>query len=116
MHLFFEMSRGQPDIGRSIQYFHSGQCVYEPDIIRSIHGFWADFSRAIKGLGLLVRLSRKEQEVFLMRKLVSILYSLARLLNDVTTLLSFNPVRIARRVKNKFVGRTLVSKVWRFPF
>ena len=51
-----------------------------------------------------------------MRKLVSILYSLARLLNDVTTLLSFNPVRIARRVKNKFVGRTLVSKVWRFPF
>jgi len=51
-----------------------------------------------------------------MRKLVSFLYSLARLLNDVTTLLSFDPVRIARRAKNKIVGRTLIRKVWRFPF
>lgn len=51
-----------------------------------------------------------------MRWLVSFLYHLARLLNDITTLLSFDPVRISRRVKNKIVGRTLVSKVWRFPF
>ena len=51
-----------------------------------------------------------------MRKLVSFLYSLARLFNDITTLLSFDPVRIARRLKNKVVGRTLVSKVWRIPF
>jgi hypothetical protein len=51
-----------------------------------------------------------------MRKFVSFLYSLARRMNDITTLLSLDPVRIARRVKNKFVGRTLVSKVWRFPF
>jgi hypothetical protein len=51
-----------------------------------------------------------------MRKLVSFLYSLARLLNDVTTLLTFNPERIARRVKNKLIGRTLVRKVWRLPF
>jgi len=51
-----------------------------------------------------------------MRTLVSFLYSLARLVNDVATLLSFDPVRIARRAKNKILGRTLVRRVWRIPF
>lgn len=51
-----------------------------------------------------------------MGKTISFLYRLARLANDIETLLSLNPKRIARRVKNKIVGRKLVSKVWRFPF
>jgi hypothetical protein len=34
-------------------------------------------------------------------------YNLARLLNDLSTLISGNPKRIARRAKNKLVGRAL---------
>jgi len=34
-------------------------------------------------------------------------YNFARLLNDFSILLSGNPQRIARRAKNKLVGRTL---------
>ena len=51
-----------------------------------------------------------------MRRLVSSLYRLARLANDLATLASGNPKRIARRLKNKLVGRKLVSKVWKWPF
>jgi len=51
-----------------------------------------------------------------MSKLVSSLYRLARLANDVTTLASMNPKKIARRVKNKIIGRKLVRKVWKWPF
>lgn len=51
-----------------------------------------------------------------MGKIVSSLYRLARLANDIETLVSLNPLRIARRAKNKFIGRRLVRKVWRFPF
>jgi len=51
-----------------------------------------------------------------MRRLVSSLYRLARLANDLTTLASGNPKRIARRLKNKLVGRKLISKVWKWPF
>ena len=29
---------------------------------------------------------------------------------------SGNPKRIARRVKNKYIGRKLIRKVWKFPF
>jgi hypothetical protein len=34
-------------------------------------------------------------------------YSFARLVNDLSTLLSGSPKRIARRAKNKLVGRAL---------
>lgn len=39
--------------------------------------------------------------------LVSSLYRLVRLANDVSTLASGNPNKVARRLKNKLVGRTL---------
>lgn len=51
-----------------------------------------------------------------MRSPVSFLYQLARLANDLTTLASGNPKRIARRVNNKLLGRKLISKVWKWPF
>jgi len=51
-----------------------------------------------------------------MRKVVQFFYQFARTLNDVTTFLSFNPVKILRRIKNKILGRKLVRKVWKFPF
>ncbi|HWP93522.1 MAG TPA: hypothetical protein VNN20_15115 [Thermodesulfobacteriota bacterium] len=51
-----------------------------------------------------------------MRSFVSFLYKLARILNDITTLLGGDPKRIGRRAKNKLVGRSIVKKIWRFPF
>ena len=51
-----------------------------------------------------------------MAKLVSFLYRLARLANDIEKLASGNPKRIARRAKNKYIGRKLVKKAWKFPF
>ncbi len=48
------------------------------------------------------------------RGLVSQLYSAARLANDISTLASGNPSRIARRAKNKIVGRALGrAGIWR---
>ena len=42
-------------------------------------------------------------------------YGFARLMNDISTLLSGNPKRIARRAKNKVVGRLLGrSGFWRW--
>ncbi len=51
-----------------------------------------------------------------MGKSVSFLYKLARKANDIETVASGNPKRMARRAKNKYVGRKLVRKVWKFPF
>ncbi len=51
-----------------------------------------------------------------MGKTVSFLYRLARLANDIEKLASGDPKRIARRVKNKYVGRKIIRKVWKFPF
>jgi hypothetical protein len=48
------------------------------------------------------------------RGLVSNLYRTARLANDISTLASGHPHRIARRAKNKIVGRALArGGFWR---
>jgi hypothetical protein len=48
------------------------------------------------------------------RGFVSSMYRAARFANDVTVLASGNPHRIARRAKNKIVGRALArSAFWR---
>jgi muconolactone delta-isomerase len=42
------------------------------------------------------------------------MYRAARLVNDVSTLASGNPHRIARRAKNKIIGRALWrAGIWR---
>jgi hypothetical protein len=51
-----------------------------------------------------------------MSKLVSFLYRLARTANDLETLASGNPRRMARRLKNKLIGRKIVSRLFRWPF
>ena len=47
-----------------------------------------------------------------MGKAVSFLYKLARFANDVEKVSSGNPKRIGRRVKNKIIGRKIVSKLF----
>ncbi|HVA87228.1 MAG TPA: hypothetical protein VNF73_13055 [Candidatus Saccharimonadales bacterium] len=48
------------------------------------------------------------------RGLVSNMYRAARLANDASTLASGNPNRIARRVRNRIVGRALArAGFWR---
>ena len=48
------------------------------------------------------------------RSLVSNLYRAARIANDVSTLASGNPHRIARRARNKIVGRAMArAGIWR---
>lgn len=46
------------------------------------------------------------------KKTVSFLYQLARMANDIEKLSSGDPKRIARRAKNKYIGRKLVRKIW----
>jgi len=46
-----------------------------------------------------------------MGKMVSFLYKLARTANDVEKLSSGNPKRIGKRIKNKVIGRKIVSKL-----
>lgn len=47
-----------------------------------------------------------------MPKSVSFLYQLARTANDIEKLTSLKPKRIARRTKNKLIGRYLIRKIW----
>jgi len=47
-----------------------------------------------------------------LKKLVSFLYNLARNLNDISKLASGDPKKIARRVKNKIIGRKIIKKIW----
>ena len=44
--------------------------------------------------------------------IVSSLYKIARIANDVSTLASGNPERIARRYANKALGRHVVSRMY----
>ncbi len=39
-------------------------------------------------------------------------YTFARLLGDVSAVLSGKPSRIVKRVGNKWIGRNIVSKLW----
>lgn len=45
-----------------------------------------------------------------MKKLVSFLYSLARLLNDISKIGSGQ--KVIRRIKNKLIGRKVINKIW----
>lgn len=47
--------------------------------------------------------------------LTSSLFKLARLSRDVEVYSSVDPVRIGRRLKNKFIGRRFISRAWRWP-
>ncbi len=47
-----------------------------------------------------------------MNKLISFLYKAARLANDINKIKSGDPVRIARRVKNKIIGRKIIKRIW----
>ena len=48
------------------------------------------------------------------KKIASSLYKAARTVNDIETLASGDPKKIARRAKNKLLGRLLGKlKVWR---
>jgi len=46
--------------------------------------------------------------------MVSFLYKLARVANDIEKLSSGNPKRIAKRAKNKVIGRTLIKKLMKY--
>ena len=47
-----------------------------------------------------------------MRKLVRKLYQSARRLNDLSTLLSFSPKKVLRRLSNKVIGRNLLKRIF----
>ena len=51
-----------------------------------------------------------------MSKTVSFLYRLARMANDIEKLASGDPKKVTRRAKNKYIGKKLVRKAWKFPF
>lgn len=46
-------------------------------------------------------------------KITSLLYRLARISRDAEVIASGNPEKMARRVKNKALGRTLVRRLFR---
>lgn len=46
-----------------------------------------------------------------MAKFVSFLYKLARIANDAETLSSGSPKKIAKRAKNKVIGRSIIKKL-----
>ncbi|MCX7704924.1 MAG: hypothetical protein N2115_01525 [bacterium] len=50
-----------------------------------------------------------------MSKLVRTLYQLARLVNDIEKFSSGDPKKIARRIKNKIIGRKIGSRIYRWP-
>jgi len=59
---------------------------------------------------------RTERRFSIIGKTVSFLYKLARTANDIEKLSSGDPKKIARRAKNKYIGRKLVKRAWKFQF
>jgi len=55
-------------------------------------------------------------EVLRMSKSVSFLYKLVRLANDVEKLSIGDPKKIARRARNKYIGKKIIKKAWKFPW
>ncbi len=49
-----------------------------------------------------------------MMKLTSFLYRMARLSRDAEVISSGNPQKMARRVKNKVLGRTIVRRLFKW--
>lgn len=47
-----------------------------------------------------------------MNKLVSGLFRLARVANDINKIKSGDPKKIIRRLKNKLIGRKIIRKIW----
>ncbi|MHB8859372.1 MAG: hypothetical protein ACYC6Z_07830 [Thermoleophilia bacterium] len=47
-------------------------------------------------------------------KLTTFLYRMARLSRDAEVITSGNPKKMARRVKNKVLGRTIVRRLFRW--
>ena len=87
-------------------------------IIVSLSREFRQASSRIEGFSL--KKGRDEQkgvnEASIMAKTVSFLYQLARMANDIEKLSSGDPKRIVRRAKNKYIGRKLIRKAWKFPF
>ena len=48
-----------------------------------------------------------------MNQFRSTLYQMARLMGDLQAIASGKPSRFAKRAVNKFIGRKIVSKLWR---
>lgn len=49
------------------------------------------------------------------KRLSSSLFKMARISRDVEAYGSGDPVKIGRRLKNKLLGRKLLSRAWRWP-
>jgi hypothetical protein len=49
------------------------------------------------------------------KSLSSQLFKLSRITRDAEVLASGDPRKMARRAKNKWLGRNVISKLWRWP-
>jgi len=45
-------------------------------------------------------------------KFISFLFNLARRLTDIKAVASGSPVKMARRIKNKYIGKKLIRRIW----
>jgi len=47
-----------------------------------------------------------------LNKMISLLYQLARKLTDLKAVASGSPMKVGRRIKNKYIGKKLIRKLW----